>query len=260
MRGLLNCALNGHGLEEIGPGILLTDAREHAPRIRQRQWRPAGREGLLMGPCRRESLTVTLVMELHEPSPERRKARCRDIARWALPGGWLTLSDRPGQRLRVRCDAPPTLTSALQWTQPVTVSFTACASPYWEDALLTTAILPSGTAGEAAIRLPGDVPAPVSVEAIASGEVNELTLTVGEQSIRLMNLGLQPGETLRLFRDEDGTACVRIAGGQGERSALDRRDPLSAEELWLNPGETVRARYAADGAAVVRFRAAARYL
>ena len=261
---LCQCALNGVDPTRIGPEVTLTDVREHPPVTVHRIMTPAGREGSRVTAARRESLSVSLDFELHEPSPARRKHLCRALARWASGGGWLTLGDRPGQRLRVSCDAPPVIASALGWTQPVTVTLTAWDTPCWEGAVPVT-VRTAGAAATAtlSLRVPGDRPAPLEAALTnASGQrVSAVTLSCAGQTLRLTGLDMASGETLLLTHDDRALLrlVIRSVGG-AERSVLDKRDPTSADELWLEPRTNCAVTCAADGVLSAVLSARGRWL
>lgn len=253
------CALNGVDPTAIGPGVIVTDVIEHPPEADLRLMTIAGRDGQRLTGSRTASLSVTVRFELHEPDPARRRLMCREVARWALPGGLLTLGDRPGQRLRVHCDAPPVSGSTLGWTEPVTVRFTAWEAPWWEDdtPVSVTAAAPAAS-GTLALRPLGDLPAALeaSIANASGGVVDQVTLTCGGQSIALRGLNMGGGETLTLRYDERQLLRLAI----GERSVLALRDPESADDLWLPPRVASQVRYAASGRVAVTLTARGRWL
>lgn len=260
---LCQCALNGIDPCGIAPEITLTDVREHPPVTVHRIMRIAGREGSRLTAQKRESLSVTLDFELHEPVPARRKHLGRELARWAADGGWLTLGDRPGQRLRVTCDAPPALGSALRWTEPVSVTFTARDVPCWEETQPTTARGEAAASTVLTLRLPGDRPAPLeaALRSASDAPVNAVTLAVAGQTMALTGLGLAPGETLLLTHDDRALTRLVIRSEDGsERSVLERRDPASADELWLEPRQSCAVTVTADGPVAATLHARGRWL
>ena len=254
---LCSCCLNGVPPTDLDPAIVLLDVREHAPETSLVTLPVAGRDGERLTRARRTSLSVSADLELHDPDPARRKQIARKLARWALPGGWLTLGDRPGQRLRVTCDAPPTLASALHWTRPVTVTFTAHDAPWWEEtspaAASTTA--PAAT-GAMTLRPTGDLPAPLTAAVTCAAPVHTLTLTAPGGAITLTGLSLAPGDALTL--DYDDRALLRLTAAG--RSVLGLRTPESADDLWLTPRTDNRIAWQADGAVNVRLTARGRCL
>lgn len=259
---LCDCRLNGLSPAAIDPAVLLIDVREHPPQMSRLTLPMAGREGLQLTRQQRASLSVTCELELHDPDPVRRKSLCQRVARWAAPGGWLTLSDRPGQRLRVTCDAPPVLPSALHWTQPVSVTFTAWEAPWWEDARPTaaTATAPAAT-GSLLLRPPGDLPAPLAASFTAQGAVSALSLACGGATVALSGLAMAAGETLTIDYDDRQLLRIVIRSGAGaERSALRCRSADSPDDLWLTPRQDNKVSWQAAGPVTASVSARGRYL
>lgn len=257
------CRLNGLDPRDADPAVVLTDVREHPPLTERPAMAHAGRDGTRAGQARVTALPVTLTFELHEPDPARRKHLCRALARWAAPGGWLTLGDRPGQRLRVICDAPPVIGSTLGWTQPVTLRLTAYDAPWWESATPAAVWTDAAAAsGRLDLRYPGDRPAPLeaALTSVAGGVIGSVALTCGGQTIRLSGLGMAPGESLLLTHDERGIARLLIRGADGDRSALPLRDAASADEIWLAPGAANAITFTADGPVTARFTVRGRWM
>ena len=255
------CALRGLDPRDLDPAVVLLDVREHAPRVDLAALPIAGRDGSRLTRRRVDSLSVSLDFELHETAPDRRKHLCRALARWAMPGGFLTLGDRPGQRLRVTCDAPPVIPSALGWTQPVTVTLTAHDAPWWEDEQPVAARL-TAAAGTASLRPAGDLPTPLEASLLCAGDapVDTVTLACRGGRIRLTGLALAPGETLTLDHDDRALIRLTLSGAGGERSVLPLRDPASDDELWLSPQSSNEIAFTADGAVRAVFSARGRWL
>ena len=236
------CALNGQGLEDIDPAIIITDIRESAPATRAVTGETAGRDGLRLARLKRESLSVSVDFEVREYDPARRKAIAEAVRAWAREG-WLTVGDRPEQRLWVVCDRLPTVTSSLRWTDRLTVGFTAWALPYWQAAHPATAVW-AGVSGSAALTPAGTAPCRLELEVTATaGPVDALTLSANGRTMRFEGLGLQRGQTFALGYDEAGRRQRITAAGA---SALGRRTADSADDLPLLPGPANMIALAAD--------------
>lgn len=236
-----HCALNGQGLQDVDPAICVTDIQESAPPLRATTAAGLG-DGQRLLRLSRGSLSVTVTFEVHAYDPARRKAIAQKACAWAREG-WLTVSDRPGQRLRVICDRLPTVGSALRWTDPLTIGFTAYELPYWQE-LHPAQTIWTGRSGSATLSPAGSVPCCLEAEVTALGAVSRLTLAVNGRSMALTNLGLSAGQTLRLGYDEaHHRQFLRI----GDASALDKRTAASADDLLLEPRQPNAVSLAADG-------------
>lgn len=256
------CRLNGLDPRDIDPAVIVTDVTEHAPLIDRKTVTLLGRDGSRVTKTRLGSLSVSVRFELHDLDPARRRHLCRELARWATPGGWLTLGDRPGQRLRVICDAPPVIGSTMGWTQPVTVRFTAWETPFWEDEAVVSATV-AASSGSAPLRPTGDLPTPLMAEVrnASKSAVNAMTISALEQRVRLTGLALAPGETLILDHDERALIRLVIRGVDGtERSALALRDAQSDDEIMLPGQRSATVAFQADGVVAATFSVRGRWL
>lgn len=254
---LCDCYLDGVHPGDLDPAVVLLDVRELPPETETVTLPVAGRDGLRLTSARRGPLTVCVDLEIHEPDPARRKDIARKLARWAAPGGYLTLGDRPGQRLRVSCLTPLTLASVLHWTQPVTVVFTALDMPWWQELHVAQAeAAKAARSGTLTLRPTGDLPTPLEARVACEGTVNTLTLTAGGARIELTGLGLKAGDDLVLDYDEHALLRLHAAG----RSALCLRTPESADDLWLTPRADNAVTWQADGPVRPRVTARGRCL
>lgn len=225
------CAMDGQGLQDIDPSVYITDIQEAEPRIRADTLGSALRDGQRLTRLHRESLAVSVTFEVHERDAARRKAVAQRACEWARDG-WLTISDRPGQRLWVVCDRLPVVTSALRWTDRLTVGFTAYALPYWQEAHPVSASF-TGARGTAYIAPAGTRDCCLEAEITAqSGTVDLLTIAVNGRRFAFEGLGLARGQTLVIgYDDEHHRQFMRV----GDRSALGKRTAASADDLILHP-------------------------
>lgn len=249
------CGLNGVNPQENRPSLALVDVRELPPVVEDQAAALAGREGKRLLHRRRRGLSVALDFELHEPDPMLRLELCRELAAWANPGGWLTLSHRPGQRLSVTCDSPPTLTSALRWTETVTVTFTAHETPFWES-IDVTEVSGNGRSGHVTLSPSGELPTVLEAQIKALGPLEALTLSVDGQSLRLTNLSMATGDKLVLDHAVLGLPRLFV----GTRSVLGCRAPECPEDLVLRPYVTNSVTWDASNNVSIMISARGRYL
>lgn len=245
------CALDGIELGEIDESVFLTDIAYAAP-ARSIATAENGRgDGARVTRIHTVSESVTVSFEIHERDTRRRMAVCRAAQEWALRGGYLTTGDRPGQRLRVICDTPPVIASALRWTDRLKATFIAYALPFWEDETPTRCTL-TGTTGQQTVYAPGFAADPF-VEAQAkntgSGVVNTLTLCAGDTKLVFGALGLQPGGTLSVFYGDDHLLAIRI----GSEAAHHKRLPQSDDDLRMKAGRRNGLSFEAGGTVNVTY-------
>lgn len=226
-----SCAINGMGLQDIDPTIYITDIQETVPRLNAETVANALYDGLHLTRMQRQSLAVSVTFCVREYDTARRKAIAEMACDWAHDG-WLTISDRPGQRLWVVCDKLPVITSALKWTDKLTLGFTAYALPFWQEEFPVSATY-TGTNGSVNIAPAGNRDCYLEAEITATGRtVNALTLTVNGRTFSFSGLGLAKNQTLSIgYDDEEHLQFMRI----GEASVLGKRTAASADDLLLHP-------------------------
>ena len=236
MRELFSCALDGQPLHQLDDAIILLDIQEHPAEAAAHTFFPAGGGARFFG-SKRRTLSVSLLLEIHEYDPPRRKHLCQEINRWAMTGRVLTITDRPGQQLCVRCTTPLVIPSALRWTQSLKLTFAAYERPYWEDETPTFIRWAAAKQQhEGALFLPGTAEkAPAEAEIIpAQGGSGDVTVRVGDTVITLAGLTLTAGQAVRIGYDASGLMEIRNGGV----SVMKSRTGESSDELLAVPGQS----------------------
>ena len=105
-----------------------SDLEELSP-ARTLQTTPAGHIGSHVLRDQINSLGVRVQFVILTNDQPRRKAVCSKVAKWCRAGKHLSISDRPGQRLRVRCTSMPVITDTRDWWKPLSLTFTAYEAP-----------------------------------------------------------------------------------------------------------------------------------
>lgn len=228
-----DCALNGVPLSAVDHTIVVTDVQELPARQDEIAFRPAGRSGAFLQHRYRRSLEIRVLFQIREYDLARRKAICTQVAQWAEKGGFLTLGDRPGQRLRVVCPDSPVLPSSLKWTQPLSLSFVSQGAPFWESeqpARVTVSAAAPGTLRPGGCSLP--VPVDVQATNLTGSTVSEVTFTCGDTFIALTGLSWPSGAALEIGH-EAGRLFIRQSG----ESILHARTPRSSDDLLIPGGQ-----------------------
>lgn len=225
--------LNGIGLQDFDERVVITDIVESVPALEMNAIRNGAHDGQRVLRQYRASLEVTIRFSVEEYDTARRKDICSRIAVWAMGGGWLTISDRPDQRLRVVCTRPPVVASAQKWLDGFEAVFTAYAVPYWQDntrqflgllcksgVKLTDGIRPRGDAGKAYVEVDAQVTA---------GTMTAIDIRVGDTRFVLKGLSVTTGQTLRIFYDDLWNLCIEADGVSvyGSRTASSSDDLLA---------------------------------
>lgn len=244
--------LNGQALHDADPALYVTDIQERVPVGNVALAAFAGRDGQHVLRRSRQALQVDIHIAIRDQDPARRKQALDRVKAWAALGGWLSLSDRPDQRLYVEMDTPPTIGSSLQWTQDIIIPLMAYGVPYWEQAYPTTAA-GAGASGECTLFAPGNAPTCfLSFYARNTGSAALTTLTVqtGDTAITLDGLSVAPGETVSVSYDHTGL----------QQLPVDKRTADSADDLVLRCGVRSAVAWSADQPVDVMFETRGRWL
>lgn len=225
------CALDGTSLDALDESIAILDITEDAPRMHEVTL-PLHTGGHRVLTSRRESITVRVRFAIHEEDAARRLAVMQSIRAWAMKGGKLTISPRPGQRLTVSCTAQPAL-SFRDWPEELSLAFTSLYAPWWEAAEQTTL---SGT-GTKTLLVPGTADfadIDVVIMNAAAATVTELTVHCGGSYMTFRDITLPSGSQI-VISHVKGSLTARLDG----KSILSHRTMDSSDELLLPCGETV---------------------
>lgn len=225
------CALDGVSFSSLDGSIVILDITEDAPRMHEATL-PLHTGGHRVLTSRRESITVRIRFAIHEESPSLRQAVMQSVRAWAMKGGKLTVSPRPGQRLTVTCTALPAL-SFRDWPEEMTIAFTSLYAPWWESTEQTTL---SGT-GEQTLLVPGTADyadMDVIVMNATATAVTALTIHCGESYMTFRDIMLPSGSQL-VISHVRGSLTARLDG----KSVLGCRTMDSSDELLLPCGESI---------------------
>ena len=247
MRTRYIVALGGVELGEIAPEIIVTDIVHNAPVREIKASQIAGRNGQLYTRTVTSSVGVTVYFEIHTPDVRRRQAIMEDVQRWAMPGGVLTVSDKPGRQLRVLCENLPTVGSVLKWTSTCSIGFTAYAVPFWEDDIPKRVVIDGN--GSASLLVPGfAAPAGVDLTVRNTGEtaVTSIAIACGNTTMTFSEINLQTGHDLIVAHDMNNLFMASI----DDKSVLLNRAAQSSDDFELLPGKSAMLVVRADGGTV----------
>lgn len=245
-----DCTLNGVSLSSLDKRICVLDVQEDAPEIALVPHAlPRGGQRLHLT---RQSLTVRIKFAIHEANPTRRKAVLQAVCAWAMKGGTLTLSDRPGKQLCVDCTSCPAV-AAEDWTAPMTLVFTTTHCPWWEDAA------PTSVSGSSSMTLALSGTAdfsPVDVTVTNGGDaaVTLLSIRCGDSYMIFSGVELPVGGTLAV-RHEAGVLSAAIGG----ESVLAHRTAGSDDLLLAPCGKSCTVSVTGGSGLTATFSARGRY-
>lgn len=238
-----DACLNGVSFADLDPAIVLRDIIELPPVESKETYQRALHSGMMVGGMTRESLSVQLVFMVREYDISARARLMDKVAQWVGNGGWLTINSRPGQRLYVRPDEMPSMSSSLKWTDDMYMTLTAYESPFWEaETAATLAITTSATTINGYLKPVGTYPtAYVScyITNTGSAALTQLNVRTPRSSIQLTGLNVPNGKTVSIGYSDDGILMITANGA----SALANRTASSADDLiaTCNANNTVSA-------------------
>lgn len=223
-------ALNGVALSSLHESLYIHDIEYEAPNIQTKITRIANQDGAFPTDRYQEKSTVRISFELPIYDIADRQEACQAVVKWARNGGILTTNDRPGQRLRVICAQVPVITSALKWTELLSVVFESYA-PYWEEVTPATLTL-TGAEASGTLNIPGNI-GMAKVDAVITPSASISSVTVYADNSYLTISGITGSGVITI--DHDAHGFLRIE--QNDVSLLDKRtgsDDLIAESGGYN--------------------------
>lgn len=251
MTNQYTCALNGISLTALDDRICILDIREDAPKLHSSAFPLPGGGQVLEAV--RERLTIRVDFAIHEEIPIRRKTAVQAVLAWAMAGGVLTVSDRPGQQLTVACTELPCI-ACEDWTESMTIAFTTTHCPYWEAA---SAVSVTGTSTQT-LTIPGTASStPVDATIINTGteDVTRVMIQCGASCIIFEDILLPAGGKI-ILQTKAGVLSAHIYG----ESILANRTAESADLLLVPCGKACTVWATALQPLKTTFSARGRYL
>lgn len=237
--------LNGGKFSAIAPELVLIDVIEREAAMDMVTAQYANKPGQRVSSNLRTSLAVQLVYLINTQDIVRRAEIGNLITAWGKNGGLLQVNYRPGLQLDVTMDTPPTINSALRWTQELTLTFTAHRQPYWTDAeavqeTIETTLKSDGTGYQslfASIRMGGNVdhvPVDCSIINVGDTDLTNVRVDIGSTSITLAGMTVPVGGTI-MMDYANGLLSIYNLSDTTE-SYLYARTPQSSDDLLANVG------------------------
>lgn len=218
-------------LEDLDPSIIIIDISEDVPKETvTTEARPGG--GLYLTGQLRQSITVTIAVEIHDANTIHRQLVLGKIMRWGSGGQYLRTSYRPGQRLYIDSIEAASV-SALKWTDTLEIKLTAYQRPWWEEATVSKMeTVEASKSGILTVYNRGDVACPLEAVFVAIDPLTNVAISCGSEKIVLTNISVKTGEEIRIVHDDNGIQQITAAGA----SAMGNRNGQSADEITLKPG------------------------
>lgn len=243
--------LDGVALSSISDKLLILDIAHEAPMFENRSVQFAKRHGLYVYDRYKESATVTITFSLRIYDIAERQQMCQEVARWAMNGKILQTNDRPNQRLRVICETPPVIESALGWTDTLSIVFSGYIVPFWEEAVPVTLTL-SGSSADGSLYVPGNVDmARVECTITPQETLSEIRIDCESSFITLKDMNVTNEQTVRIYYDDKMNLHIQ----RGLDSYYSKRSAYSSDDLLLECGKNNRVSFDADEIVSVVFSA-----
>ena len=244
-----DATLNGISLATIHPDIWVQDIRHTQAAPKNEVYSVAKRQGSRIYRRNYDKASVQIYFEIHNYSTMIRQEICKSVMHWARKGGVLQTSDRSGQRLICVCDTFPSISSALRWTEPLLVTFSAYTLPFWQE-VNPSMVSMTGTSGNGNLYVPGVVEdAPVEVDVKAKAKITTLSLTTGTKTMQFSGLNVASGNTIKIAYDDEQILSIKV----GSTSLLDKR--TGADDLLVDCGEISPVSFTSNANADVVFKA-----
>lgn len=247
--------LNSKKLSDVDEDLLILNVAYEAPNINREMYQVANRDGARIFSEYLDKASVTVTFELHKYSITERQAALQNVIAWAKDGGTLKLNDRKNQTLRVVCDALPNL-SVRDWTESLSITFSAYTYPYWQNTSATVATL-VGKNTSGTLKLDGTAPkAYVNVSVTTTAKLTSLTVKVGDTSISLSDLNIAANKTITFSYSSSNILSIKC----GSDSLLSKRTAKSSDDLVAVCGATNTIKITASSNVTATFSAKGAWL
>lgn len=224
--------LNGISLEDAHPLILLQHISENAPELDVKTADRAGAAGGFLTGLKPTKREITVEFAVRERLDFTRRAEAVSAAMaWAMNGGWLSLSSRPGLRIHVNPAQLPAVGKLREWTENSTILFEANEWPLWTDLTPARAELTAGTtAASAYLSAAGTWPTGLEADITpSSAALTSVSISACGKTMTVSGISVAAESTLKIWWDEHH--LLRITAGA--TGLLNKR---TGDDLILPPG------------------------
>lgn len=254
---LFEANLGGVDFTSLASEIVLLDIVEEPAQMDTQTVPRALGDGMIRTVNRRKSLSVRIVYQIRTQDVVRR-AEVRDlVTAWAMKGGALKVNTRPGKMIQVVMDTAPALESSMKYDADLSLTLTAYAVPYWQDADATmfevnTALLASGENWQADIfKVGGQTDTPLAATLIVGGENNltHLSITCNNSLMVLDGMDIAPGKAIFIsYNDQGVLEILDFFNFDGDNSLAKYRTADSTDDLRAVPNVDNQILISADAA------------
>ena len=259
MRSRYRISVGGVQMDTLDNNLLILDIRYSGLQRDIKTQQTANLGGLVVSDTYDASNKVTVVFELHIYDIAKRNEACQKVAKWAEAGGSLVTNERSGQFLRnVVCEQFPTIESAKNWTDPLTVVFSSTYVPYWVSSSESTRLL-TGKNVSGTLKLDGNTGySLIGVTVTALERFTKLQLTVGDTVLSLDGLDVAVNKQILVDYANYRYLRIRRRTPSGDTftdyvSMLSKLDPSSSDNLRAPCGSSTKVAVVANGRVSAEF-------
>lgn len=228
--------LNDVEFTDAHPALMLQHINEPDPKVTYKTAaKPYGGLVELSRSVERREIILEFAIREGLDFTRRQEAYEKAIA-WAWNGGWLKLSDHPGQQIYVTLSSAPALGRLREWTEDIALTFTAAWYPYWQDIVEQTAAHVNAASHDALpLTVFGNMPSCISCDITpVSGSLSEVELAIDGTYMHInitdANYYVPVGTALTLGYDFRHLLYIR----KGTTSLMQFRS--GADDLIAQPG------------------------
>lgn len=223
--------LNGISLNDAHPLILLQQISEAAPEPNVKTGERAGSPGLFVTGNKLTKREITITFAVREALDFTKRAEAVSAAAaWAMNGGWLEISSRPGLRIWTVPTQLPDVGRLRDWTRDISMVLTAFAWPIWSESAPNTVTVEGETTGSVYLSVPGTWESRLEAEIVpTTAALTSAVIAVDGQTMTLSDLSVAEESKLVIYWDELHLLRIEAAGA----GVLGHR---TGDDLVLTPG------------------------
>ena len=259
--GCYDVFLDGQPLTAISPYIHIANVSELTPeRSIETAARPCSFGSWVLND-HLNSLGVKVQFAILTSDYALRKDICSRVAQWAQEGQFLAISDRPNQRLQVRCTALPVIDSAQEWGKLLSMTFTAYPLSFWEADSPVTVRSTSVSASHTLHLTPvgNQRETYLDFTITAASNLSEVTVSANGYHITFANLSMKAGDEL-VVEHVRGILIANIVSGTSKTPCLANRTTDSSDEVIVFAGKGNETTVRANASVTAVISATGRYL
>lgn len=233
--------------------IVTLNIQHSAPEFSRTIETPGDIDGGIITKTYRQKVSVTITFGIYVYDIAARNEACQKIKTLCANVSTVVVNDRKGQALfNCVCEQYPEIDSAKDWTEPLTMTFSRYAFPYWQESADPIPKALTGTNTNLKVTIPGNAPkANCKVEIIANENFGSsgahlagstVDITVGNTMLYIM-YEFKKNNYCLIDNDSYNNLRIRIYDNSSSSkkliaSGIDLIMPKSDDKLIAIPGQS----------------------